>query len=174
MKHIRFVIVAAFFLIFTGSNECRAQDAFIWVPHGQESQHPGYTRVIGGKLNDGTPLPVCRAQINRIQTSGKYYNSRCLMPWHGSELSNNTTYDIFMTKAAFHWKPFHDLSRAQIESSAVLADIGLKDTGHMYICRRQMQDGVHPGKFAIGYGFCYISWGGKEYHFTDGFDILVR
>ncbi len=35
-----------------------------------------------------------------------------------------------------------------------------------------LQDGVHPGKYGIGTGYCYVSWGGKEFVYSDGFDIL--
>jgi len=174
MKQITFGFVAVFFLLLTVSIRTSAQsDAFIWVPAGQEGQHPGYRRVVGGKLNDGTPLPVCRAVINGFQVPGKYYNRLCLMPWHGKELSDGQKIDIFMTKGSSTWRAVHDLSRAQIEGGAVFASSG-SGVGNEYICRRQMQDGTHPGKYALGNANCYISWGGKEYHFTDGFDILFK
>jgi hypothetical protein len=173
MKNITFGIVIVFFLLLTFSIRGSAQGTFIWVPAGQEGQHPGYQRVIGGKLNDGTPLPVCRAVVNQFQVPGKYYNRQCMTPWHGKELSNGQNIDIFMVKGSSTWKAVHDVSRSQIESGAVFASSG-SGSGNEYICRRQMQDGTHPGKYAFGNGNCYISWGGKEYHFTDGFDILFK
>ena len=92
---------------------------------------------------------------------------------HGKELSDGQKIDIFMTKGSSTWRAVHDLSRAQIEGGAVFASSG-SGVGNEYICRRQMQDGTHPGKYALGNSNCYISWGGKEYHFTDGFDILFK
>ena len=174
MKHTFFASIFAFAMLVGFASVCSAQnDAFIWVPYGQEGRHPGYQRVIGGKLNDGTPLPVCRAIINGFQVPGKYYNRMCMMPWHGKELYDAQKLDIFMTKVGTTWKAVHNLSHAQIEAGAVFASGG-SGAGNEYICRRQMQDGLHPGKYAIGNGNCYISWGGKEYYFADGFDILFK
>lgn len=174
MKFTFFAGIVAFTMTLAMHSTLRAQgDAFIWVPFGQEGKHPGYQRVIGGRLNDGTALPVCRAVINGFQVPGKYYNRMCMMPWHGRELYDAQKLDIFMTKSSSSWKAVHNLSHAQIESGAVLASGG-SGSGNEYICRRQMQDGTHPGKYAIGNSNCYISWGGKEYHFADAFDILFR
>jgi Protein of unknown function (DUF3421) len=174
MKHIAFGVVGVLFFLLTLSLTSSAQgDAYIWVPHGQEGQHPGYQRVVGGKLNDGTQLPVCRAVVNGFQVPGKYYNRMCMSPWHGKELYDAQQYDFFMTKVTPRWKAVHDLSHAQIESGGVVASSG-SGSGTEYICRRQLQDGMHPGKYAIGNGNCYVSWAGKEYHFTDGFDILFK
>lgn len=174
MKHVAFGVIAAFCFLVTFSVECSAQnDAYIWVPHGQEGQHPGYRKVIGGSLKDGTPLPVCRAIVNGFQVPGKYYDRQCMSPWHGKEVYDAQKYDFFMTKVNGAWKDVHSLSHAQIESGGVVASSG-SGAGTEYICRRVMQDGTHPGKYAIGNGNCYISWGGKEYHFTDGFEILFK
>jgi hypothetical protein len=171
MKHTFVACLLGVVSLFVLHSVSNAQDAFIWVPLGQEAQHAGYSRVVGGKLNDGTPLPVCRSIVNTYKVPGKYYNRMCLTPWHGKEIQNGQNIEVFMSKTGYKWKAVHDLSRAQIEGGAVFASPGSGE-GKEFICRRVMQDGTHPGKYALGNGNCYISWGAKEYHFADGFDLL--
>lgn len=40
-----------------------------------------------------------------------------------------------------------------------------------YICRAPFDDGVHPGKMHLGK--CYVSWGGDEHTFDNGFEVLL-
>src|SRR5690242_12662948 len=54
---------------------------FVWVLPNEEGDYPGYKRVEGGKLDDGTRLDICRAQT----IPGKVYNNLCLYPYAGAE-----------------------------------------------------------------------------------------
>jgi len=36
-----------------------------------------------------------------------------------------------------------------------------------------MNYGVHPGKFSYSNNLYDIPWGGKEWHYADGFEILL-
>jgi len=150
---------------------CPAQAYFMWVPGADVDKHRGYSKVIGGQLDDGTPLPICRSLVGGYPVPGKYYNRNCIVPWNGKEVLNSRSYDFLISRISLEWKPVHNLSRAQIENAVVAAD-GQANTGRQFFCRMRMKDGIHPGKYAIGNGLCYIPWGGKEYSFTDGFDIL--
>ena len=172
MKNTLVVGLLILMSLITLASQAKGQGNFIWVAHEQESKYPGYRRVIGGRLNNGTELPVCRAVVNGFNVPGKFFDHICYTPWHGKEVMDAQKYEFFLTKAPYSWKQVHDLSRAQIEKGAVWASPGQRDTGAEYICRKQMSDGMHSGKYAIGNATCYVSWGGKEYHWTDSFEIM--
>jgi hypothetical protein len=55
-------------------------------------------------------------------------------------------------------------------SSAVLG--GQEGSIKLYVCRAQLQDGVHTGKFFNGQ--CNIGWGGQELSLTTGYQLLVN
>jgi hypothetical protein len=49
------------------------------------------------------------------------------------------------------------------------------DGSPLYMCRKQLSDGMHPGKYLVYAGWCNIPWGGKELRFPvseHGFDVL--
>jgi hypothetical protein len=138
----------------------------------ESGQYPGYKRVIGGRLDKGLDLPVCRALVNGFLTPGKYFGTSCLIPWGGKELAIDQNVDLFMTNRSWSWRQVHDLSKTQIQQGAVYAANGQASSGHQYICRWRFPNGVHSGKYAIGSGLCYVSYGGKEYTKADGFEIM--
>lgn len=49
---------------------------------------------------------------------------------------------------------------------------GTENGKPLYVGRVPFKDGIHPGKILPG-GICNIGWGGKEYSFNQGFEVLV-
>lgn len=143
--------------------------SYIWVLPSEEKDYPEYKRVEGGKHGDGTMMYVCRVGGT---TPGKLYKKQCLAPYGGLEYSADY-YQVLLTNAQYQWKAVHNLSRAQIKSGAVKGGV---DRGNitLYVCRKKMTDGLHPGKYASNSGLCYISWGGGEKYYSDGFDVLFK
>lgn len=148
---------------------------FIWVSADEENQFPGYKRVIGGSHTDGTTLYICRATWLKIP--GKLYKDLCQVPWAGKEQVWGATdahgqVQVFLTNSQYHWKAAHDLSHAQIQNGAVSAGWDPVAKSDLYFCRMRLKDGLHPGKYLIARGLCYVSWGGGEQYWPDGFDVL--
>lgn len=173
MKKFMFAGVFAILLIVTFSSVSSAQGtAFIWLRYKADVMPAGYTKVTGGLLKDGTVLYVCRGALGPVLVPGKFYNNQCVVPYNGKEYPQTTSIDLLATNTKIHWKQVHDLSKAQIRSNGVYAAPGQVPLGNQYICRKKMSDGIHPGKYAIGNGFCYVSWAGKETYSGDDFEIL--
>ena len=60
-----------------------------------------------------------------------------------------------------------------LKSKAGGVDEGNPKKPPLYICRKKMNCGVHPGKFSYSNNLYDIPWGGKEWHYADGFEILL-
>src|SRR5689334_18037114 len=85
---------------------------FVWVLPNEEGDYPGYKRVEGGKLDDGTRLDICRAQT----IPGKVYNNLCLYPYAGAEGTFRFGYyQVLLTNAQFTWKSADNVTRAEIK-----------------------------------------------------------
>ena len=65
-----------------------------------------------------------------------------------------------------------ELKRAEIEKGAVVGRVGFKRQRSLYMCRRHMSDGWHPGKYSYRNNLCYIPWGNKEKFYRKDFEIL--
>lgn len=144
---------------------------FVWTLANEEKDYPGYKRVEGGKLNDGTRLDICRAGY----IPGKVYNNLCLYPYAGAESTfRYGYYEVLLTNAQYEWKSADDVTRAEIKSGAVKGGTDKDGADTLYICRKKMGDGVHPGKYSYKNRLCYIPWGGKEYFYRSNFAILFR
>ena len=144
---------------------------FVWALTNEEGDYPGYSRVEGGALDDGTKLFICRAGY----TPGKVYKNLCLYPYAGGESTFRPGYyQVLLTNAQYQWKAEGDVTRTDIKSSAVKGGSDRDGQDTLYICRKKMDDGVHPGKYSWKNRLCYIPWGGKEYPFKGSFEILFR
>jgi hypothetical protein len=144
---------------------------FVWALPNEETDYPGYRRVEGGKLDDGTRLGICRAGY----IPGKIFNNQCLYPYGGAEgIFRLGYYQVLLTNAQYQWKAMDDISRAEIKSGAVKGGSDKDGTDILYLCRKKMSDGVHPGKYSYKNRLCYIPWGGKEYFYRTNFEILFR
>lgn len=144
---------------------------FVWTLANEEKDYPGYKRVEGGTLNDGTRLDICRAGY----IPGKVYKNLCLYPYGGAEGTYRYGYyEVLLTNAQYEWKSIDDVSRAEIKSDAVKGGTDKDGADTLYICRKKMSDGVHPGKYSYKNRLCYIPWGGKEYFYRTNFAILFR
>lgn len=143
---------------------------FIWVESPEIGNYPGYRLVEGGKHSDGTMMYICRVGGT---TPGKLYKNLCHFPMAGGETVVGR-YQVLLTNRAYQWLKMRDISRVQIKSEAVKGgvDEGNQKRPPLYICRKKMSDGVHPGKYSFSNNLCYIAWGDKERFYTDGFDIL--
>lgn len=151
------------------------QDApFIWVYPNDEKDYPAYQRVEGGQHQDGTMMYICqlRNYHGTIQP-GKLYKRSCYYSYGGLE-KNYPVYQVLLTNSGYQWKDSAKVPRAQIEEGRVVK--GGLDQGNdpIYVCRKQMSDGVHPGKYSYNNNLCYIPWGGKEYFYKEGFEFLYR
>ncbi|HEY0765852.1 MAG TPA: DM9 repeat-containing protein [Pyrinomonadaceae bacterium] len=145
--------------------------SFVWALANEEGDYPGYRRVEGGALDDGTKLFICRAGY----TPGKVYKDLCLYPYGGGESTFRLGYyQVLLTNAQYQWKSTDDVSRADIRSSAIKGGSDRDGADTLYICRKKMSDGVHPGKYSWKNRLCYIAWGGKEYPYKGSFEILFR
>ncbi len=71
-----------------------------------------------------------------------------------------------INKSATQWVPFN----GTIPANAVVG--GSENGMPMYVGRMAFQGGQHPGKIISG-KFCNIGWGGKEYSFDKGFEVLT-
>lgn len=144
---------------------------FVWTLANEEKDYPGYKRVEGGKLKDGTRLDICRAGY----IPGKVYQNLCLYPYAGAEGTfRYGYYEVLLTNAQYEWKSADDVSRAEIKGGAVKGGTDKDGADTLYICRKKMSDGVHPGKYSYKNRLCYIPWGGKEYFYRTNFEILFR
>jgi hypothetical protein len=145
---------------------------FIWVNYGEEQDWPTYRRVFGDTHTDGNKMYVCVAQFIDGQHAGTLYRNTCFVPWGGKERSFKENYKILLTNAPYAWTHIDNLAAAQIRKRGVRA--GFVNDEDLYVCRKQMKDGAHPGKYLISTGLCYVPWGGKEYYFSNGFRVLTR
>lgn len=119
---------------------------FVWTLANEEKDYPGYKRVEGGKLKDGTRLDICRAGY----IPGKVYQNLCLYPYAGAEGTfRYGYYEVLLTNAQYEWKSADDVSRAEIKSGAVKGGTDKDGADTLYICRKKMSDGVHPGKILL-------------------------
>jgi len=84
-------------------------------------------------------------------------------------------YQVLLTNRPYQWLKMPDPSRVHIKSDAVKGgvDVGNQKNPPLYICRKKMSDGVHPGKYSYSNNLCYISWSDKERYYNDGFEILL-
>ena len=145
--------------------------SFVWALPNEERDYPGYRRVEGGALDDGTKLTICRAQT----IPGKVYKGLCLYPYAGAEGTYRLGYyEVLLTNAQYQWKKMDDVSRADIKAGAIKGGSDRDGADTLYICRKKMSDGVHPGKYSWKNRLCYIPWGGKEYFYRTSFEILFR
>jgi len=144
--------------------------SFIWVESAEVGDHPGYSLVEGGKHEDGTIMYICRVGGT---TPGKLYKNLCHYPMAGGETLVGK-YQVLITNTTYQWLKARDITRNQIKSDAVKGGIdeGNPKRPALYICRKKMSDGVHPGKYSYSNNLCYIAWGDKERFYSDGFDIL--
>lgn len=144
---------------------------FVWVLPTEEGDFPGYKRVEGGALNNGTKLDICRAQT----IPGKVYKNLCLYPYAGAEGTYRYGYyQVLLTNTRYEWKWIDDVSRTEIKNSAIKGGTDRDGADTLYICRKKFNDGVHPGKYSYKNRLCYVSWGGKEFPFKGSFEVLFR
>jgi hypothetical protein len=144
-------------------------DHFIWLLIDGDQSRPGYRRVVGGKHQDGTTMYICR--VSGV-TPGKLYNNSCHYSYVGQEYVVPSRYEVLLTDVAYEWRSFDELKRTQIKKGAVAggSDSNGKDT--LYMCRRHMSDGWHPGKYSYRNNLCYIPWGDQEKFYGKGFELL--
>ena len=151
------------------------QDApFIWVYPNDEKDYPAYQRVEGGQHQDGTMMYICqlRNYHGTIQP-GKLYKRSCYYSYGGLEKSY-PVYQVLLTNSGYQWKDSAKVPRAQIEEGRVVKGGLDQGSDPIYVCRKQMSDGLHPGKYSYNNNLCYIPWGGKEYSYKEGFEFLYR
>ncbi len=149
-----------------------------WVSYGDESSYPKYQRVFGGDHKDGTKMYICRSKFSDEQHPGKLYQNQCYVSWNGKEHVISNNFQVLLTKdpATLDWKPLSSLSHDNITSLAVIGgavNYGASTSRTLYICRVKLRDGVHPGKYMLRNGICYVPWGGNEQTYTSGFDVLM-
>jgi len=165
-------------------------EPYIWVNFGEEQDHPGYRRVLAGMHQDGNKMYVCRGWGG---LPGKFYRNQCYFPFNGGEIidkeppKGNPSDPFYMPPIDINpqllltniaepaWVNISKLSLDRIEKAAVKGGqkVFEKDKEPLFICRRQMNDGVHPGKYHPATQRCYVSWNGKEQSFTSDFEVLM-
>ena len=142
---------------------------FIWVTPSEEKRYPTYKRVEGGKHDDGTMMYVCRF----ISIPGKLYKDGCHYSDGGWEYVRDRAYELLLNDGGYVWTSVDNVSRSQIKKRAFVGGENSQDQSDtIFICRKQMKDGVHPGKYSYNNNYCYIPWGTKEHHYSKGFDVL--
>ena len=149
------------------------KEGFMWVNVNEENRFPGYKRVIGGQHDDGTTLYICQHTIKGDPTPGKLHKDLCQVPWGGKEnVFSNGDYKVLLTNTQYHWDEIEDPKRVNIASSAVQVGFDYSARSNLFICRKRLGDGVHPGKFLDARDKCYISWGGLELIQDYKFEVL--
>ena len=105
-------------------------------------------------------------------TPGKIYDNSCHYTYVGQEYVIPSKYEVLLTDMGYEWKSFDELRRSEIKKTAIAggSDSNGKDT--LYMCRRHMSDGWHPGKYSYKNNLCYIPWGNQEKYYAKGFEIL--
>jgi hypothetical protein len=156
-------------------------DYYTWtLPEFEKSQ--GMARVQAGKFINGTTMYVCVAYMDDGEHPGKLYMDECYVPWNGKEYVfkkkesglDHSNYEILLTPYSYYsWIPISQFSSFDIKKWAVEGGyVGTNSPETLYVCRMKLSDGVHPGKFLLSTGTCYVSWSGKELTFTKDFDVL--
>jgi Protein of unknown function (DUF3421) len=160
---------------------------------------PGYIflKVSGGHpaLFHGTEAFICRVIVMQDKVNGPTYapgelsGTGCLYPYDGKALTAVNGYDVLMQNRnlgfTYQWQPIDPswkVSLGPVPARDNFTQLSFapsggvdKKNGGLYMCRKQLGDGLHLGKYAPGTGFCYVPSGGKESDFKvrDGFDILL-
>ena len=142
---------------------------FIWVPAEGDQGRAGYQRVVGGKHRDGNSMYICRASG---VAPGKLYRNSCHYSAAGQENVITLAYEVLLTDTNYEWRSFYEISRAEIKKSAVVGGRDPNTNDTIYMCRRRMADGVHPGKYSYKNNLCYIPWGNVEKFYKKDFEIL--
>jgi uncharacterized protein DUF3421 len=142
---------------------------FLWLTPSDEKRYPTYKRVEGGMHADGTMMYVCRF----LSIPGKLYKDGCHYSDGGYEYVRNAAYEVLVNDGGYVWTPVDNVSRSQIKKRALVGGENAQDASDtIYICRKKLKDGVHPGKYSYRNNYCYIPWGNKEIFYTKGYDIL--
>lgn len=142
---------------------------FLWITPSDEKRYPTYKRVEGGTHQDGTMMYICRF----MSIPGKLYTDGCHFSDGGYEYVRDRAYEVLVNDGGYVWKAMNDTSRAEIKRRALVGGENSQDSSDtIYICRKKMKDGVHPGKYSYKNNYCYIPWGNKEIFYAKGYDIL--
>lgn len=142
---------------------------FIWVSAEGDQSVPGYKRVVGGKHDDGNTMYICRVSG---MTPGKVYRNSCHYSAAGQEYVIQLNYEILLSDTGYEWRSLNAISRADIKKSAVLAGTDPNTKDPLYMCRKHMSDGTHPGKYSYKNNLCYIPWGNQERFYVKNFEVL--
>lgn len=142
---------------------------FIWVSVEGDQSVPGYKRVVGGKHDDGNTMYICRVSG---MTPGKVYRNSCHYSAAGQEYVIQLNYEILLSDTGYEWRSLNAISRADIKKSAVLAGTDPNTKDPLYMCRKHMSDGTHPGKYSYKNNLCYIPWGNQERFYVKNFEVL--
>lgn len=142
---------------------------FIWISAEGDQSVPGYKRVVGGKHDDGNTMYICRVFG---MTPGKIYRNACHYSAAGDEYVLQTSYEVLLANVVYEWRSLNDISRADIKKGAVLAGTDPNTKDPLYICRKHMSDGTHPGKYSYKSNLCYIPWGNDERYYLKNFEVL--
>ncbi|MBL7994949.1 DUF3421 domain-containing protein [bacterium] len=141
--------------------------------------------VLGG-YNDPNrvePLYIAKHAYKGGEHCGKLWANACNIGWGGAEIVLNQK--IYILAAVESAKTNVGLGKVTSQSQAqwipyagsipANAVVGGSENGQpMYVGRVLFQGGMHPGKVLPGGGgLCNIGWGGKEYSFNQGFEILT-
>ena len=122
----------------------------------------------GSDPNPGTPMFICRAQIQGSVVPGKWVQGNCNVPYGGSEQIMRS-YEVAYGSA--RWGPYQGgfYGLAQTGSNA--------DGSPLYSCRVRYSPnpgtdyGYQPGKL-VSDGTCHIAMGGGEVVQGPPFDVL--
>jgi hypothetical protein len=100
---------------------------------------------------------------------GKLSQGQCLVSWAGKEHTRDQWQVLLLRRAAVTWIPIERVSPYLLAQSGVSG--GTVNGYPLYISRRYMSDGLHPGKYTHD-GICYIPWGGRENTYKSGCEVL--
>ena len=132
---------------------------------------PGIGAIIGGPGNGpepGTPMYICRAQVQGSVQPGKWVGGNCNVPFNGSEIVT-TQYQVAYGDAV--WQPYSPQSYGLVRTGT---DV---DGSPLYSCRVHYNPGFpqgdlgnQPGKLLNG--ACRIPIGGSEVVINPPFEAL--
>lgn len=121
--------------------------------------------VVSGHEANGTTLYLCRARYKGGLHPGKLRPAfkGCNIGWGGKEVTvrQYQTYVIWQSA-----------SNGFVPPGAIVA--GREQDGNkLYVCRANLNGGVHSGKVRKAFRACNIGWGGKEMKINP-YEVLVR
>ena len=170
-------------LLVVGALPARAESQWLtFIPNS----NPPY--MVGGGLEQGRELFVCRAVADNTLLPGKTWRglNSCAVTYGNQEVFVPIFQVLLappaVSKFSYRWAGRNEIvNQPTLMGKAVQGGFG-DGQGERGICRMTLQingqfAGVHPGRFTFytdrSGGWCFVSWGGRDYSSNTSWDLLL-